>query len=815
MKGRVAALVALGLACSAPAAAQIAPDDYFRFMPIGYPHLVRQTAASEHFELFGDRSDPAYRDVAPADGIDDRRADWFRRLSVRFAPFMVRNTPLYPVDFRSFYSRPGFAIHVDTWDLARHGISQISRTEIPIGALADAPCTAGASPDTPDCRLVELLKAYGGTRGIVEPEATGGAERDRYTVMYMDFPGFDEKTWKAEYWPEGGGRSQTLAGHERMFVHPFVAEAADGSGRYEFVLQYWFFYPENDGPNNHEGDWEHINVIVSPRSLVGQGLDEAQMTALVTGTTPMDGADPLVMRRVEYYLHHFVMPLEFGSPNAYAPREVWEREVASALREGRGNKWVWEKTRERAWQDDAETRLNTRSVVWIGGDAIGVQSVLEAPGLRDRDGHASYPFRGYYKQIGPGVGERVTNEFDLREYYRDPSTKPEHVEDYGAVEKIAVVPDWERIADLSLTSPEVRRDWSWMLLPMRFGFPATPSPAAGTVQNADLGNVAIVGPSFNGGWNRIGDASGYAEYTAVKVSWATPMGFLDSFFPRLGWFNAPIVYFMGKPPLDLAWRSLALPVRAIVGTRLPSFVRAEAPPSRVVSFEAGTMIMPISKDYEALFVNRDQVLEMLVRVAVAVPPGGELTDYSLRFPTVVAPVYGLTFHMGDRFSAESSLASFKTTIGVDFHNTASSRPIEVRARLDQFDYHGDSRFNLATGRFKPFVKYGGGITWYRLRNMTVDGQRLIAADSPRFRPKGTWYTLGFNELLLGGGLDVEGLHLRKVTFGFKTSYTAIFHKLGFEKEAAVELSQQLAQDLAGQVFSIWRHQFRIMGTVSF
>ncbi len=31
----------------------------------------------------------------------------------------------------------------------------------------------------------------------------------------------------------------------------------------ETTIQYWFFYPFNDAWNNHEGDWEHINVIIS------------------------------------------------------------------------------------------------------------------------------------------------------------------------------------------------------------------------------------------------------------------------------------------------------------------------------------------------------------------------------------------------------------------------------------------------------------------------------------------------------------------------------------------------------------------------
>jgi len=30
----------------------------------------------------------------------------------------------------------------------------------------------------------------------------------------------------------------------------------------DIVLQYWFFYPFNAAANRHEGDWEHINVII-------------------------------------------------------------------------------------------------------------------------------------------------------------------------------------------------------------------------------------------------------------------------------------------------------------------------------------------------------------------------------------------------------------------------------------------------------------------------------------------------------------------------------------------------------------------------
>lgn len=40
------------------------------------------------------------------------------------------------------------------------------------------------------------------------------------------------------------------------YCHQFKADG-------KFVLQYWFFYPFNDWVSDHEGDWEHVNVIVT------------------------------------------------------------------------------------------------------------------------------------------------------------------------------------------------------------------------------------------------------------------------------------------------------------------------------------------------------------------------------------------------------------------------------------------------------------------------------------------------------------------------------------------------------------------------
>jgi len=52
---------------------------------------------------------------------------------------------------------------------------------------------------------------------------------------------------------------------------------------YEFLLQFWFFYPYNDGGNDHEGDWERINIAISPMNKVEQMLDEQDVRNILNG----------------------------------------------------------------------------------------------------------------------------------------------------------------------------------------------------------------------------------------------------------------------------------------------------------------------------------------------------------------------------------------------------------------------------------------------------------------------------------------------------------------------------------------------------
>ena len=83
---------------------------------------------------------------------------------------------------------------------------------------------------------------------------------------------------------------------------------------------------------------------------------------------------------------------------------------------------------------------------------------------------------------------------------------------FEAPQNVRIVPDIERVASLVMKNPSARKTWSWLILPVRFGYPAVSSPAAGIVAHAETGNLAVYGPTHNSGWNQTGPASGFHAY---------------------------------------------------------------------------------------------------------------------------------------------------------------------------------------------------------------------------------------------------------------------------------------------------------------
>ena len=784
-------LLAIGLTLAPrPATGQGIPKaEYLRYVPLEPPRLTMETPASARLHLFGDPDDPGYRDVAPRDGIDDRRHEVLHALATRFAPFLVQNTFSMPLDFKRFWrSQRTFPLHVDTWELA-YGRQLVESQTIDMNSLGQSSCPGDAvdtppqDPDSPDCRIVALTEAF----DPLEPSAPMSRvtavpiDRDRVTVMYFDMPGHDEATWK-EAWvsPSTDRLRKEYQDFVKIYAHPFIHEVLDDRGAtagYEFLMQYWFYYPLNDGGNNHEGDWEHINVVIAPRGDVQWLLDERGVQAVLAGRGLGDdaGEHQLVIQRVEYYLHHKLMVLDYSRPNVYLDREAWEAEVEGVVSEQVTEDWIWKRIRRAAYTSKDETRVNTHPIAYIGGDNKGLDQLIATPGGRNQDSHATYPFTGLYKDIGPsGSAESITQHFDHWKWYADPpaSGMPGQraftggaVTLFGRPELVEVVPDWERVLPLVRTYPDARREWAWLVLPARWGYPASPSPIAGLVDYADMGNVGPIGPAYNAGWNRAGTGSGFEIYEPHVLPGLFPARPEDTFGNRLGFLN--VIPLIGNlPPFDFLWRAVALPFRGALQHQTRMFYPEATVPERFFGVAIGTSYERISNDIStALFHTPEeyrnavpaappQMIEVLGDI-VALDPGF-LTGGSLS-ETFADPAWGITaqaaFYIGDRFVSSTGFRHATHDVGFRVGVSTRPEPYEFRARLNMWDITGSVRYNLATGSLKPYLKGGYGVNWYRLENMRSDGDPVSDPTGPwinNFWPLTWQYGGGFEFMLLKG-----------------------------------------------------------------
>ncbi|HSG48598.1 MAG TPA: hypothetical protein VLA43_12335 [Longimicrobiales bacterium] len=771
-------LLAVGLALSmawpGPARAQEIPrGEYLRHVPLGLPRLVPENPASVALHLWGDPTSPAYRDFDPVDGIDDRRHDVLLALAVRFAPFLVQNTSDFPVDFQAFVdNRPDFALHVDTWDVDGEAGRLLGTREVNFSVLGEAACSGpgserpfvtrpGASGDPllEDCKLLVLLDEFspgsGRTRNQDELLVRGNPSLQH--VLFFNFPGDGPGNWKGSYQQEYERTPESRrSAFPHAFVHPFLREVAEGRGGagYELVLQYWFFYPNNDSGMDHEGDWEHMNVVVSPRSMVEGSLDRETVSRILDGSYPLgqDATDPLVMKRVDFYFHNSVWPWDFSSPNAYLPRAEWEAEVASRTEARFQERDIWSAIRYLAYQDDEETVLNTHPFGYIGGDNKGLNQALETPGGSNRDPHGTYPLPGRYTNVGPGGStDQVTAYVDHREYLRDlregratmgPSFRKETVLGLADPARLRILPDWERVVGPVRRDAEVRAHWAWLILPIRWGYPATRSPFSGVLENYNTGNVAPQGPPYNAGWNASGPNSGFKLYDPHTVPSIFPLQLQDAFRNDLGFLNLTVPTLLNLPPLDFLSRIAAYPVRLALGRRDPVYYPSESIPFRFVGISSGLSVQTFHDDFKGLALNPQHLDEFIVSLIRHLAAGGadettEVVGGADFIDTAVGTFLQIPFYVGGRFTSENTLRNVRTAFGVtaDFNNIPD---YSYRANLNYWEYAGSIRYSILTSALQPYLKAGYGWSWYRVEDVRAGDQPFTPANSDWIGPGSVW-----------------------------------------------------------------------------
>ena len=810
---------------------EIPRDEYLRYLPLKYPKIVCQTDASAELHLFGNMKDPEYQDTDPVDGIDDRRNKVLLDLARQFSPLLVLNSTLVPMDFRLFMEHEKVCfLSIDKWNISSESPKRVGSETINWQLILHPTSASGsrtAAADIEDCRLLSLLEEF-------EPFTPGAAYRSgavvpgsaEHKVMFFDFPGNSEETWKQEYVNKvSEALPKAYEDFVKVFVHPFVESvksSVDEHRGYEFVLQYWFFYPYNDGFNNHEGDWEHINVSIKPLDQLHEPLNEADVLRILTEGVPSNTApDRLVIQKVDYYFHHKVMTLDYTRPNVYQPWYKWDTELENTKKEHKNEEWIWKQIRKRAYWDKQETIINTHPIGFIGGDNVGVDQLLRHPGNTNRVSNGTYPFRGLYKNVGQGgAAEQMSQSFDHREYFADVNNPKRYVskkrnwrgsrfdfgspqpkryvfkEEYrrgGVVEfvspgKIEIIPDGERIMDLvkEKENAQARRDWAWLVLPIRWGYPATESPFAGIVAHTDLGNISVLGPSYNAGWNRSGDAPGFQRYLPHIFNLRFRLDWQDDFANSLGYLNLPVSLLTTMPPLDVSWRNISL----ISKSPNPIFYFGDYIPYRFLSWVLlGVRYMRVAPIFLDMALNPTQLDDLDYRWTNAKRYGGPLVgDWmsSVKNPYMLHGA--ITLHLGERFVSQNSLHWGKPTIIAGHRLRNIGRVFQISANLNFREYSGSLRYNLTTGNFMVFAKGGYGLSWYRLENVSTDGVPLPQSDSPWFnlpnlrRP----LTLLPNTLHFGGGAEwVPFRNLNRPEFGIQVEALVYTHYLRTDPETVV------------------------------
>jgi len=768
--------VAATLGASSQAGAQPIPrDEYIRFVPLEIPRVIRATPTSERLHLYGDPADPAYRDVDPIDGMDDRRFAVFKDLSVRFAPFLVQNTWAIPMDFKKFRADDvAGLLNVDTWNLMTRPKSLTSTEEVPFFPIAPVPCTGPvdisvnlsmadiARLRNADCRVQQLMEEYDPFLPATARLRTESIEifEDWFQVLWYDVPGRSPKEWREIFEnPVNETLRDKWRGFAKIYSHPFLREVLSPAGPegYEFILQYWLYYPTNDGGNNHSGDWEHINVVVSPRDRVTRNLTEEEVLTLIDGEwSGATGDQELVIKRVDYYFHSKVMRLDFSSPNVYLPREEWQAVVKASDKPRQGVDRLWRYIRWMAYEDEAETRVNTHPVAYIGADNKGTDQIFQPPGGTNRDSHGTFPAPAMYKDVGPGgATEDIHSYFDHRQWFAADEAgrlaketwSRGGVAVFGREDRVEVIPDWERIYELSKVDVAVRADWAWMFLPIRFGYPAVQSPFAGIVSHAETGNLSVVGPAFNNGWNRSGSTAQYALYDPNVFPRFYQLGWQDGFINDWGYFNLTFPSLIMLPPLDVVWKLVALPFRALAQQNYPTLFPSDKLPFRAMGVQAGVSWNKFSQGYEDLFVQDPQFTEILADVLgflidEGVEEGeGNVTFSEVDIQTAVAPYYEINFFVGGKFASQNRFKFSRSDMDWRLEFAGIEDPFLITSDLNFNEWTGFLRFSLSAGAFQPYIKPGYGISWFRLANIATQGE-LLADPDRDYTVKFTW-SLGF------------------------------------------------------------------------
>ena len=734
----------------------------------------------------------------PGDSLRYRR---LLDLAERFAPILQSTNFSLPRDFEhvlplddSFgktVCRSSISLVKDVWRLDRPSPERVDTESGPIelGLRPDAPCAArsatGQAPTESLDEVRKLLRAY-------DPDTLQRRlRRDRDTVLYWNFPGETPREWWKFYARVASDRLASI----RVYVHPFLFrhQSATGAARgWELVLQYWFFYPFNDGVNNHEGDWEHINVSLSTRarlagsSRYGRLLDSTEVTRILTpnGGLPLEA---LAISAVDYYFHHWVVTIDykpvhdpkFADDTALYDREFQERFGAipsltdSTVRLPDLNPSGW---------DDPElvkdSSLADHPVVFIGGANKSVLQLLSTASQENKNTHGSYPYPGLWMGVGAKATERVFGQ-DKEAYQTkgDPGSKGGGRVDPRTArlsrEDLALLPDWEvlypELKDPATPDAFVR-EWSWLVLPIRWGYPATRSIGTGVIADYDFGNVSPVGPAHNPGWNRVGAGPNFERFDVNVDRRRFRRATHDYITPQFWPLTMVMVPATAVPPFSV----LAHYLVSLVKAPRPVY-QTTAIPARI--FDVGAVVSPWSSGHAFHFPPGTGAARQASSAL-----GSSITDAVPRRVNNTKVGVELATHLSPKLETETLVLHGRGTLTDALLDATGTRAGVLERDFSAWEVFGAFRYDVSPPlplNIQPFARFGYGWSWYGVDPTArlFDASGAEVGSVVVSRPEGGRFPLGFlpNSALMGVGMDLP-FRLGHARSGFRVSYNLLATK---------------------------------------
>jgi len=813
-------LVATILLATAAHATDFDRDNYYRYLP-GLTRIVGATDASRQFDLYGGTN--GFRDSSLVDGIDDERGETLLAIASRFSPILCRSGDGLPRDHRrvlrfrrtsrGLTENSPSLLYVDTWD--NSALARVRTDVIDIGPsssqLSDTETTHN------DALLKALIEEY-------HPDSMGPDRSDETTtkVLYFDFLNEQdegEDTWRKVFHDLRGDLDSKIYAH--FFVHG-TPTPDDSTRGYELVVQYWFFYAFNDGANNHEGDWEHINVRITTKDQIGkdtQLLTGDEIRRVLDRRMPVDS---LIIAKVDYYFHYKVMTIDHHAVGADlfdSSATAFGETLSDILRKREHGTWYRAAKGGEDWchrvifdrtQHLGDTMV-THPIGYIAGENVGLDQLAKWIGPFNRASHGTYPFPGIWKNIGPMGATELIRGAAVPDVRNPPDaatgsgTWSVHVdgsEYIGYSENgIMLIPDWERVLPLFSTS-EGRREWSWLVLPIRWGFPLIDSPAAGLIEKADMGNSAPEGPAHNSGWNRVGSTIRYGRYEPHMVLDLAGLGVTDRFHNTWGFGNAIFVMDNVSPVANIALLQGDNVLRYVSGGRLsvgqplPRFNPDVDRLRRINLFLLTGLVPDASPEFAQLLPQQRDSLG-------ANWPGtmGEAGGFAVSRHRSLQPfTAGYSLHIAERWSSEATISIWDSYVArYDAVDTQSGETYLVSGRLERLSATGGLQIRVLTeevpwwiracndgnpfcNRMEPYVRLGFGWRRYSVTNATIEGAGIHQPIPGTFKGGADpwWWP---NTWHLGGGLEFYKFWsvYRDVddgySLGLRIDYTITTHRL--------------------------------------